>query len=71
MAPRGDERSRIERARDLVDQLSADLDAIRDAPPGSLERRKAITRYTSTYAALGRAQVGLVTLQDLEGDAAN
>ncbi len=39
----------------LVEQLRADLDAIRDAEPGSNAHRQAITRYTATYAKLGRS----------------
>jgi hypothetical protein len=39
----------------LIQQLQADLDAIRAAQPGSETHRKAITAYTATYARLGRS----------------
>gem|GEM_PF-4078792 len=39
----------------LIDQLRADLDAIAVAEPGTDPHRRAITRYTSTYAKLGRS----------------
>jgi hypothetical protein len=43
------------KAARLIQQLSADLDAIRDAQPGSEEHRKAITAFTATFARLGRS----------------
>lgn len=43
------------KASRLIKQLSADLDAIRDAQPGSEGHRKAITAYTATFARLGRS----------------
>ena len=39
----------------LIEQLRADLNQIQSAEPGSADHRKAITRYTSTYAKLGRS----------------
>jgi hypothetical protein len=39
----------------LIDQLRADLGAIQNAEPGSDDHRRAITRYTATYAKLGRS----------------
>lgn len=39
----------------LIKQLGADLDAIREAQPGSEAHRKAITAYTATFARLGRS----------------
>jgi hypothetical protein len=43
------------KAKRLIEQLAADLDAIRDAEPGSEGHRKAITTYTATFARLGRS----------------
>jgi hypothetical protein len=48
---------RIDQATELVRQLRQDLDAIAAADPDSLARRRAITQYTSTYAALGRLRL--------------
>jgi hypothetical protein len=39
----------------LIKQLTDDLDAIREAEPGSEPHRKAITKYTTTFARLGRS----------------
>jgi hypothetical protein len=39
----------------MIDQLRADLDAIREAEPGSEAHRRSITRYSSTYAKIGRS----------------
>jgi hypothetical protein len=39
----------------LIDQLRADLDAIANAEPGSDDHRRAITRYSATYAKIGRS----------------
>ncbi len=39
----------------LIEQLKADLDKIAASQPGSETHRKAITKYTATYAKLGRA----------------
>ena len=41
--------------RRLIEQLRADLDEISNAEAGSDDHRKAITRYTATYAKLGRS----------------
>jgi hypothetical protein len=39
----------------LIEQLRSDLDAIAKAEPGSDAHRRAITKYTATYAKLGRS----------------
>ncbi|HUD70290.1 MAG TPA: hypothetical protein VMQ40_08630 [Acidimicrobiales bacterium] len=39
----------------ILEQLRADLDRIANAEPGTEAHRKSITRYTSTYAKLGRS----------------
>jgi hypothetical protein len=43
------------RAVRLLEQLRADLEGIANAEPGTEAHRKSITRYTSTYAKLGRS----------------
>lgn len=43
------------KAKRLIQQLAADLDAIHEAEPGSEAHRKAITAYTATFARLGRS----------------
>jgi hypothetical protein len=45
------------RASDAVRRLQVDLDVIAEADPESEARRRAITRYSATFAELGRYRV--------------
>lgn len=43
------------RASQLIAQLKKDLDAIRDAEPGSEGHREAVAAYAETFRSLGRS----------------
>jgi hypothetical protein len=47
----------FDRASRLLAQLLVDLNAIEAADPDSFARSRAITQYTTTYAALGRVRL--------------
>lgn len=47
----------FDRATALLEQLQVDLEAIAASDPDTSARGRAITRYTTTFAALGRVKV--------------
>jgi hypothetical protein len=54
------------RVSDALGRLKADLDAIAATEPDSAELRRAITRYSGTFAELGRTRVDRLVMPPMD-----